>query len=181
MFPTEGDISGKDDEFVQRITASQRDLRAFIVGMTPSQADADDVLQEVNLALWRKRHLYDHGQEFLRWAIGFAAIEIRSFRSRSARSRCWFSDSVMESLAAEWPQDSSVNEQRRDALATCLQKLGPVERQFITAFYGKQLSAQELANQNGKPLSTVYKILARARESLRECVRRSLLQAYHPV
>jgi RNA polymerase sigma-70 factor (ECF subfamily) len=180
MNHAQSDRSCGDDEFVRRITASQRDLRAFIFGMMPNQADADDLLQEVNLALWRKRHLYDARQGFLRWAFGFALLEIRSFRSRSAKSRLWFNDSVLDLLTAEWPHDSSFNEQCRDALATCLQKLGGVERHFITSFYGQQSSAQDLANESGKPLSTVYKILTRAREALRACVKTTVSQAYHP-
>lgn len=176
----ESDSLTSDDDFIRRFTNCQRDLRAFIVGMTPAKSDADDVLQEVNLALWRKRHLYDASQEFLRWAFGFAVIEIRNFRSRSAKSRMWFNNSVLESMAAAWPHESNTNE-RRDALATCLQKLGTTERQFVADFYGKQMSAQDLASARGKPLSTVYKILTRARESLRKCVNRSLSQAYHVV
>lgn len=44
-----------DDEFIRLFSKSQHSLYAFILGMTHSTADADDVLQEVNLALWRKR------------------------------------------------------------------------------------------------------------------------------
>ena len=181
MSQTENDNSACDDDFIRRFSSCQRDLRAFIVGMTPSRSDADDVLQEVNLALWRKRRQYDSRQEFLRWAFGFAVLEIRSYRSRSAKSRIWFNDSVLESVAEAWPHDSNVKEQRREALTYCLQKLGAVEHQFITGYYGKQFSAQELAQTSGKPLSTVYKTLTRARESLRECVKRSIAREYHAV
>lgn len=174
-----GENSGGEDEFIRRFTTIQSDLRAYIVGMTPSRADADDVLQEVNLALWRKRDSYDPSREFLQWAFGFAMTEIRSFRGRSARSRLWFSDSVLESLADSWPIDAAASEERRDALLACIQKLGSLERDFVTQYYGKQLSGQDLADSCDKPLSTVYKVLTRAREQLRECVRRALAQAQH--
>jgi RNA polymerase sigma-70 factor, ECF subfamily len=176
----ETDNCVSDDEIIQRITRCQRELRTFIVGLTPSQADADDVLQEVNLALWKKRHLYDPQQEFLRWAFGFAVLEVRSFRSRSAKSRLWFGDEALDSLAEEWPSDLSASEQRRDALNTCLKQLAPPQREMITAFYGKRASAHELAARYDKPLSTIYKILTRSRELLRGCVTRSLSQMQHP-
>ena len=180
MPQVESGVPCGDDEFVRRITAVQRDLQAFIVGMTPNQADVDDLLQEVNLALWRKRHLYDSRQGFLRWAFGFAVVQIRSHRTRTAKSRLWFSDAVFDSLAASWHHDSSYSEQRREALAGCLQKLGGVERRLVSAFYAKQATAQELADEAGRPVSTVYKMLNRARESLRACVKRSLSRASHP-
>lgn len=162
-----------DEEFVNRITACQRDLRAFLTGLAPSQVDADDLLQEVNLALWRKRRLYDPQQEFLRWAFGFAALEARSFRSRSAKGRLWFSDSAIESLADDWQPATSFLEDCQSALAHCLKKLGDAEREVVEAKYRSQLSVKQIAVETGRPLSTVYKILARSLASLRSCVKRS--------
>jgi RNA polymerase sigma-70 factor, ECF subfamily len=169
-----------DDQFIRCFTSSQRPLYAFIVGMTPSRTDADDILQEVNLALWRKRHLYDRTQDFLRWAFGYAVVEIRGFRSRSAKGRLCYSDKLLDAFVAEWPTDLDAEQQRRDALAACLEKLGPNERQLVAAFYCGDVTAQELAEAAGKPLRTVYNMLERARECLRKCVQNTLAQAQHP-
>ena len=168
-----------DEAFVGQMTASQRDLRTFIVGLIPHQVDADDVLQEVNLALWRKRHLYDPKQEYLRWAFGFAALEVRSFRSRAAKGRIWFSESTIQSLADEWPDKISFLEDCRQVLARCLQKLNEADRRVVEAKYGDSRSVKQIANDTEKPLSTVYDTLSRALKSLRNCVRRSQLQSSH--
>ena len=175
-----GHLVDADDEFIRRFTRSQRALHAFIIGMTPTRSDADDILQEVNLALWKKRHLYDSGQDFLRWAFGFAVVEIRSFRCRIANRRLWFSDAVLDSLAAEWPSQSELQEHRRDALVSCLEKLVTREKQFVAAFYRREATAQQLADESGKPLRTVYNTLERAREWLRRCVQNTLAQSQHP-
>jgi RNA polymerase sigma-70 factor (ECF subfamily) len=171
------EASTRDEDFVRLMTAGQRDLRAFILGLAPQQVDADDILQEVNLALWRKRRLYNHGENYLRWAFGFAALEVRSFRSRSAKGRLWFSDAAIESLAEGWPQASSFMDDCRQALATCLKKLGRVEREVIDAKYKKRQSVKDIAANTGRPASTVYKILNRGRESLRACVKRFQLES----
>jgi RNA polymerase sigma-70 factor (ECF subfamily) len=176
----EGAGACNDDEFIRQFTRSQTDLRRFIVGMAPTRADADDVLQEVNLALWKKRHLYDPSQDFRRWAFGFALLEIRSFRSRATKGKLWYCDTALDSLAVAWPAEATFDEHCREALANCLKKLGGVEHQVVTAYYAKQATAKELADRTGKPLSTVYKTLTRARESLRLCVKRTMSQAYHP-
>lgn len=168
--------SESDGRFMQVLTQYQRNLLAFIVGLTPTLHDADDILQEVNLALWKKRHLYDWDQDFLRWAFAFAGIEVRRFRDRLASQKVWASDTLMDSLADEYPQDLQVAEERREALSCCMQKLGSTEHQFITEFYGKQQSVQNLASTSGRPASTVYKILTRARRALRECVERHVAQ-----
>jgi RNA polymerase sigma-70 factor (ECF subfamily) len=172
--------SESDERFIQSFTSCQRALRAFIVGLTPSSADADDILQEVNLALWRKRHLYDQEQEFLRWACAFAVLEIRSFRRRSAKSRLFFDDAALDSLAMDWPYDVSLADQRREALKFCLTKLSTQQLEVITNYYGNRATAQQLAERFERPLSTIYKVLTRAREMLRDCVRSQLSQAEHP-
>ncbi|QEF97253.1 ECF RNA polymerase sigma-E factor [Stieleria maiorica] len=166
-----------DDEFVLRLTGSQRELKAFIFALVPHQGDADDLLQEVNIALWRKRHLYDKNQKFMRWATGFASLEVRSFRSRSAKSKLCFSDNAIEALAGEWPNTVSFADDCRHALATCIQKLGRKERRIIEDRYTKGLSVKEIAAESDKPISTVYKILGRAHEALCECVKRTQIQS----
>ena len=165
-----------DQAFMQVLTRFQRDLRAFVIGMTPTLADADDILQEVNLALWKKRRLYDRNRQFLSWALGFAVMEVRNFRNRAAKNKLWLNDEILELVAESFPDDSQLFEQQRDALSNCVQKLGAIERQFVTDFYRNQCSAQALAEVSGKPLSTVYKTLTRARIALRACVERTLAQ-----
>lgn len=169
--------SSDDDEFIRLLTGSQRELRAFVFGLVAHQVDVDDLLQEVNMALWRKRHLYDSDQKFVRWATGFAALEVRSFRSRSAKSRLWYNDSAVDALAGEWPQVGSFADDCREALANCLQKLSHKERRVIEHRYTKGLSVKEIAAETDKPASTVYKILGRAHEFLSKCVKRTQLQS----
>lgn len=164
----------EDDRFMQALTQSQRSLLGYIAGMTPTLNDAEDVLQEVNLALWKKRQRYDQRQDFLRWAFAFAGMEIRRFRGRAANQRIWPNDALIESLTDEYQKGLQVAELRRDALGECMSKLGPTESKFITGFYSKQASAQDLAAESGRPLSSVYKVLTRARNALRECVERNL-------
>ena len=170
-------VTHGDDEFIRRFTMVQSDLRAFIVGMSPSRSDVDDILQEVNLALWHKREAYDSSRDFLRWALGFAVTQVRRYRVKCARNRLWFNEDVLESLAESWSMTSQNSEERRDALVACLDKLGPIERQYIAQYYGRQRTAQKLAEEKGRPVSTVYKVLSRARERLRDCVTRSLTLA----
>ena len=145
--------------------------------MVPSQVDADDVLQEVNLALWGKRHLYDCKKRFMPWAVGFAVREIRCFRSRSVKRRLWFSEAAIVSIAEEWQEPDSFAEGSRRFLSGCLKKLAEPERQAIDDKYAKQLSVQQMASNSGKSSSAIYKTLNRALQSLRDCVRRSQLQA----
>jgi RNA polymerase sigma-70 factor, ECF subfamily len=172
---------GADEEFVRLLTRTQADLYVFILGLVQTRSDADDVLQEVNMALWRKRRNFQLGQDFRRWAFGFAMIEVRDFRTRSSKCPLKFSDSAIEALAADWSDHWSDVEDQREALALCLEKLGSREKQCIMAFYRAGASVPQIAEQINRPLSTVYKILARARTSLRDCVQRTVDQRRHRI
>ena len=168
-----GNISEGDEGFVTAIAKCQRDLRAFIASLIPHSVDADDVLQEVKLALWRKRHTYDEKQLFLRWAIGFAAMEVRSFRSRDAKNRLWYSEETIKALTSDWTASDAFREETHRMLSGCIEKLGEQQREVIEQRYRNQLSVKQIASQAGKPASTVYKILAKSIRALRECVKRS--------
>ncbi|WP_428305688.1 sigma-70 family RNA polymerase sigma factor [Lacipirellula sp.] len=171
-----GDPEGADEDFVTKLTLCQPALQVYVVGLTPCRGDADDVLQEVNLALWRKRSQYKRDQDFNAWAFGFAILELRNFRSRSAKSRLWFSDTTIQELAVDWPQEATFAQDRRDALAGCLMRLGEYDRAVVAAFYGRGARAEEIAVETGAPPSRIYRTLTRIRSLLRDCVRRSLSQ-----
>ncbi|MCO6048161.1 sigma-70 family RNA polymerase sigma factor [Aeoliella sp. ICT_H6.2] len=170
--------AGNDDtEFVAALSASQRDLWAFIVSVVPTLADADDLLQEVNLALWSKRQEFEKGKRFLPWAIGFTVRQIRHHRTRQAKSRLWFSDEVVDLLADDWSAPDTFVEDGRRYLSHCLKKIREAERKAIEDKYGKQMTVKQMAKASGKSLSGVYKTLNQAIVSLRECVRRSQMKA----
>lgn len=169
-----------DEEFIRRFSKSQCTLYAYILGLTYSSSDADDVLQDVNLALWKKRDTYNPKYEFIPWAIGFARLEVNNHRKRSGRKKLLFSDDVLNVLADEWPQDVSFQEQRLTALASCIKKLGPTESECISEFYRRGTSVSELSQKQNKPVSTIYKILNRARKSLRLCIQGTIAQSSHP-
>ena len=168
-----------DEEFVTCMTAVQPKLRAFILGLVGNPATADDVLQEVNLALWRKRGSYDCNQSFDGWAFGFASVEVRRHRSRQANERLWFNDETIEVLVDEWPRVNAFMDDCSRALAACLQKLGAAERDVIHAKYRRKKSVKEISESLNRPLSTVYKILHRALASLKSCIQSAHLQAEH--
>ncbi len=180
MIPPDSKQLREEDQFIRQFTKSQPSLYAYILGMTHSTSDADDVLQEVNLALWRKREQYDPRFDFVPWAIGFARIEVSSHRKKHSKRGLALSDDVLNLLAVEWPKLAPMQEQRLAALDHCLRKLAATEHQMITGFYRGGASVKELSDRHDRPLSTVYKILTRARKALRLCVQATLNQTNHP-
>ena len=60
--------SDLDEEYVALIAGSQPALRGLLRALIRQASDVDDVLQETNTVLWRKRQEFDRDRPFLPWA-----------------------------------------------------------------------------------------------------------------
>lgn len=168
----EQDPSAPVEHFVHLLTENQRRLHAYVCALLPYRADAEDVLQETNLALWRKCEEYDASRDFLRWACGVAYFEVLRHRRRYAKSRLLFSEDLLREIADEVLMQPDVVEFRHQALANCLKKLKPKDRMLIEHRYREGVTALQTSQDLGRPASTVYKALARIRRTLGDCIRR---------
>ena len=88
-------------DFIAQFTASQRHLLAFIQSLVWHPTDADDVLQEANLVLWRKAAEYDPARPFLPWAMRIAQPQAMAWLTSRGRAKQRFADTLLETIAAE--------------------------------------------------------------------------------
>ena len=98
---SQGLIPAPSAEFIENVTRVQRKLHAFIWSLVRSGADADDILQETNLVLWRKSDEFEPGSNFDAWAFRIAQFQVLAFRKRQQRSKLHFDDELVEALALE--------------------------------------------------------------------------------
>ena len=71
-----------NDQVVTLLTGHQQALLQYIRTLLPRRADAEEVLQEVNLYLWRNRDDFEPGTNFSAWAYKTARFHVLSFRKR---------------------------------------------------------------------------------------------------
>ena len=69
------------------IAAAQRPLCAYIRALVGGREDVDDILQEVNLVLWRKANEYDGRGQFLTWACKVAYMQVLATMKQRRRDR----------------------------------------------------------------------------------------------
>ena len=158
-------------EFVKLLLAHESRLYAFILSLLPNRTQADDILQETALVLFRRFSEFQCGTNFFAWACKIALHKVLDFRKRQARGRTvTFGPELMETLAEEQIQDS-VNQQRRaEALAGCLGRLEPADRELVESYYRSRVFVKEFAEQLNRPVDTIYKKLRRIRASLHACI-----------
>lgn len=176
----EGQPSEASRDFLSEYGRHQHTIHVYVRTLVPNKSDADDVMQEVSVTLWKKWPTFDKDSDFRRWAFGVAYIEVLRYRRKAAKDRLWFSETLIEALAEDFSSASEQHEARLDALPVCLEKLGEEDRKMVATRYRSGGSVRDIADQNGIPESTVYKRLIRIRASLRDCVSRALKAISHP-
>ena len=163
-------------EFVGQISRAQRALHAFIFSLVRHAADADDVLQETNLVLWRKCGQFQPGTDFLAWAFRVAHFQVLAHRKRKQRAREHFDDELLAQLAAEAEERRTDFETRRQALAVCLQKLPQEHRALIAQRYEPEGCVNDMAAARGSTPKAVSELLRRIRRALLLCIEQTLVR-----
>lgn len=170
--PAAGDVQQR---FLSLFTTNYDAIFAYVMVLTQDQGDAEEVMQETALALWREFDRYDPRLEFRPWARKFALTEVRRFRR--GRPALTLSPEVIELLAADTERLTPEIDRQRERLAGCLGRLRPADRQLIELYYQPQQQARDLARQRGVTIHAIYKTIKRIRRQLLDCVRRTSAEA----
>ena len=164
----------RQKELMLLMTQHQRRIFAYIHALVPSRADAEDLLQETSLVVVEKFHEFASGTDFVAWACQIAWWRVRASRQKFARSKVVFDDDVLESVAHTAATMHEEVSDRHEALARCLQKLHPRDRDLLLTRYEPGAGVEEAAQRSGRSLEAAYKALGRLRKLLLDCVTQQL-------
>jgi RNA polymerase sigma-70 factor (ECF subfamily) len=164
----------RQKELMLLMTQHQRRIFAYIHALVPSRADAEDILQETSLVIVEKFAEFTPGTDFVAWAFQIAWWRVRAARQKFARAKVVFDDEVLESVAHTAAEMHTEVSERHEALAHCLQKLPPRDRDLLLTRYEPGAGVQEAAQRSGRSLEAAYKALARLRKLLFDCVTQQL-------
>ncbi|MCR9197732.1 MAG: sigma-70 family RNA polymerase sigma factor [Planctomycetaceae bacterium] len=159
------------DQFIQLLAAHERQLAAYVLTFV-STADADDILQETKIWLWRSFDQFTLGTSFGAWARQAAFFRIQQFhRKRSKENRrLVFSDECLAQLAEAFERQPDVREQRMSQLTDCVARLSAEHRRILSLRYAQELLVEDVASQIERTVSATYRVLSRIRLTLRQCV-----------
>ena len=144
--------------------------------LLPTWHDADEVVQQVALVVWRKFDQFDQSTSFIKWACVIARFEALAYRRKMARDRLVFREDLMAQLAEEAAEETDDRKAENVALEGCLKKLPGEQREFVTLAYTPGISTKELAEQAGVKPGSFYMRLNRIRKTLLNCVENSIAQ-----
>lgn len=164
----------RTSQFLQLYSVNQPRLFAYILAMIPIWQDAEEVLQEVSVVLWQAFDQFEQGTNFWAWSKKVAFNQVLSFRKRTKKLPIPISEGFIQAVSEEYASQADELDGQLLALAGCVEKLSPNERELISACYGPNTTIRQMASQLGRPEGTVYKSLTRIRRALLMCIERTL-------
>lgn len=160
-------------------------LYAVVLRINRDRAQAEDVLQEVYVNVWRAAKTFEAAQsQPLTWLTSIARNRaIDSLRRSQARPQLQShgafegasdaeDESVYDTMAdgAPGPLDLLSRAADARALSTCMERLSTAQRQSIALAFFHGLSHAEIAAQMRQPLGTVKSWVRRALLVLKDCL-----------
>jgi len=164
--------------FYERTSAH---LFAVVLRINRDRAQAEDVLQEVYVNVWRAARSFDAAQsQPLTWLTSIArhrAIDsLRRAQSQPQIQTAHAGDEedtdVYDALADDAPGPLDLLSRASDARALqgCMRALGAAQRQSVALAFFDGLSHAEVAEQMRQPLGTVKSWVRRALLALKVCL-----------
>ena len=152
----------------------QKRLYLYIRAVVPDPAEAEEILHETNIIVWRKVDDFKPGTDFFQWILRIAHFQILDHRRRQAKSRIRLSPQLIDQLTQTALESEPELERRRAALENCRRKLAASDRELLDACYAPLARVEEVAARSGRAATSLYRSLRRIRQLLLDCVERSI-------
>jgi RNA polymerase sigma-70 factor, ECF subfamily len=163
-------LSAEDarEAFVRLLTAEQTQLFSYIVMLLGDVNDANNVLQQANLVLWRKINEFDINTNFHLWSRKIAYYQMLAFLRDRKRDKHIFDEELLSQLAA---RPTVMNEdERRLALRHCLGNISVESLDLLQQRYNPGKSISVLAREHQRSEGAVKMALMRIRQALVHCI-----------
>ncbi|WOI55306.1 sigma-70 family RNA polymerase sigma factor [Palleronia sp. LCG004] len=159
------------DAFLALYDATSAKLFGVCLRVLKDRSDAEDVLQEVFVKVWRNAGRYNvNGLSPMTWLVTIARnAAIDRLRTRKTQTE---DAEVLERLPDRGPSPEgaaiAASEARR--IAACLDELERDRAQAVRGAYLDGLSYQDLATKFDVPLNTMRTWLRRSLQRLKDCL-----------
>jgi RNA polymerase sigma-70 factor (ECF subfamily) len=176
MSPSD-DSPERTEAFLRLLNQHERRLGLYVTGLIHCPQDAQDVLQEGKIVMWRQFDQFELGTNFAAWARKILFYQILAYRRRSKRHRGeTLSDRMLEMLSEE--SETAIREKRWEnrekALDECVTKLSDEHREILLLRYRDESSIEGISHRTERTEGAVYRLLSRLRKNLFQCVEKQL-------
>ena len=166
---TQADV-GRIELFVNLIGQHQNQIHRYLLSLVPHAHDADDLLQNTNLFLWREFYKFQEGTNFVSWGCAVAYHEVLAWRKTKSRDRLVFSEAFLEAVSEQLAMRGGRLELQSRALGLCVEELRENHRDLLRMRYADSGNIEAIADSLGRSSEAVYRMLSRIRRLLFDCI-----------
>ena len=163
-------------EITRLLIRHRTSLYSWIYACVRNHTDADDLFQNVSVAVVESFAQLKDEDGFLPWAREIARRRILDYFKKKNREQVIDPGLVVCLAEAAQEIDALVPvSDHREALQACLEKLPETQRRAILMRYDGSVSGvEELAERLGRTPAAMYGVIKRIKVILRDCVERRL-------
>lgn len=171
MDPHPTDPDDKMSPFLRLLAQNETWLATYVHTLVNRAADADDILQECKLTMWKNFGNYQPGTHFRAWARTIATHQVLNYRRSVKRlPDTALEESFIEAVASEIDRRAEQLDTRAEALRRCVQQLPDAYRKIVVWRYYEDAEIEEIAEKSRRSPAAVYRLLSRIRKLLNDCV-----------
>jgi len=176
-------LAGDEMAYRELVARYERPVYSLALRMLGRVEDAEDVVQETFVRMFRALDRYDPGRSFRAWILTIASrLSIDHLRRRGAK---WVPLTVTEPGSADeererdlpdpglGPEDLAVRGDEEEGVEGLIQALPPHYRIVVVMRHMQDLSYEEIAAALKVPLGTVKARIHRARALLKEMLEKN--------
>ena len=153
---------------------TSRWIYSYIVTLIPAWNEADDVFQETSATLWRKFDQFTPGTSFRRWALSVTSYEVMQYRHlRKKQGRVMpMGDAFQEVIDRTLVDGADRLDDFLVALEQCMVGLDEPQRVMLRRRHEPGVTIQEMADDQGCSVWSLYRQLNKLYQTLYHCVKR---------
>lgn len=167
--------SAQYEQFLALYSVNQKRIFAFILSLVPRRADAEDVLQQTAMDMWKLFDRYERGTDFAAWGLTIARFRVLKYRkSRQKEKFISFLNEeafqlILNNLSA--CKDSNL---QLPALEGCVARLNEHEKLLLADRYENGQTYRDIADKLNCSLQLVYKKMTVIHTNLLRCIRHTI-------
>ena len=159
-------LSGESSFFSQIIETHQYKIRSYISKRCTSNADTEDITQEIFIAAFRNLHLYDKSKPFSAWIFGIARNKSNE-HFRKVKRVPLPTDQITEVSHANTPDiQISISEKSSQFWSEAKRLLSEEQHTAIWLKYQQELTVAEISEAMQLTTANIKIHLFRARKKL---------------
>lgn len=161
------------EQFLKLVRQNEKKIFGYVLSLVPKFSIAEDIMQNVILVMWKKFADYREDSSFSAWGMSIGRFVVLDYYRKENRSIVHFSSDAVERITRTMSVYETYDD-RLDVLHSCIKKLPHDLRLILRLRYQQKHSIKEVADKIKKPVHSMYKLISKIHNILRQCIETNL-------